>query len=155
MHTPPTRRSTTCSTPTTAGDGPGATHASTHVAYAADTLAEAQDALRAAMPGWLATTTQYARIDGAGGRDPHAYLERLLDIHPVGPPDLCVQRLTRTIATTGTRRLLLMVEGVGDAHRTLANIARLSAPRSSRSCVPSPAPGSMRVPAFDNGCCFR
>lgn len=38
-------------------------HASAHVAYVADTLTQAQHALRAAMPGWLSTTAQYLRID--------------------------------------------------------------------------------------------
>jgi alkanesulfonate monooxygenase SsuD/methylene tetrahydromethanopterin reductase-like flavin-dependent oxidoreductase (luciferase family) len=109
--------------------GPDPTHASTHVAYVADTPGEARDALRAAMPGWLATTAQYTRVDGAAGpaRDPHAYLEHLLQIHPVGPPDLCVQRLTRTMTATGVRRLLLMVEGVGHPDRAEASIARLGA----------------------------
>jgi hypothetical protein len=104
-------------------------HASTHVAYVADTVGQAQAALRAAMPGWLATTAQYTRVDGAAGaaRDPHAYLEHLLDIHPVGPPERCIQRLTRTLATTGARRLLRMVEGAGDPDRTRATIARLGA----------------------------
>jgi hypothetical protein len=108
---------------------PSLTHASTAVAYVADTMAEAQAALRAAMPGWLATTAQYTRIDAAAGpaRDPHVYLEHLLNIHPVGPPALCVQRLIQTMATTGVRRLLLMVEGAGDRKRTEANIARLGA----------------------------
>jgi alkanesulfonate monooxygenase SsuD/methylene tetrahydromethanopterin reductase-like flavin-dependent oxidoreductase (luciferase family) len=106
---------------------PSPLHASTHVAHVADTVEEARDALRAAMPGWLATTAQYTRIDGAArpSRDPHAYLEHLLDIHPVGPPDLCVERLSRTLAATGLHRVLLMVEGAGDPDRTLANIARL------------------------------
>jgi alkanesulfonate monooxygenase SsuD/methylene tetrahydromethanopterin reductase-like flavin-dependent oxidoreductase (luciferase family) len=104
-------------------------HAGAHLAYVADTIADAHARLRAAMPGWLATTSQYLRIDGTAGpaRDPHAYLQRLLDIHPVGPPALCQQRLTDVITATGVRRLLLMVEGAGDPDRTLINIARLGA----------------------------
>ena len=106
-------------------------HASAHLAYVADTLTQAHDVLRAAMPSWLSTTVQYVRIDATTGgstgpaRDPHAYLEHLLGIHPVGPAELCVRRLAATVATTGVRRLLLMVEGAGDPDRTLANIARL------------------------------
>jgi alkanesulfonate monooxygenase SsuD/methylene tetrahydromethanopterin reductase-like flavin-dependent oxidoreductase (luciferase family) len=105
----------------------GVPHTSAHVAYVADTQAEARDALRASMPGWLATTAQYVRIDASPGpaRDPHAYLQHLLDIHPVGPPSLCVRRLAEAVETTGVRRLLLMVEGAGDRDTTLANIARL------------------------------
>ena len=105
----------------------GAAHGSAHVAFVADTQTEAEAALRAAMPAWLATTAAYQRIDGSSGpaRDPHAYLEHLLDIHPVGPPQLCIRRLTEAIATTGVRRLLLMVEGTGDPAATLDNITRL------------------------------
>jgi alkanesulfonate monooxygenase SsuD/methylene tetrahydromethanopterin reductase-like flavin-dependent oxidoreductase (luciferase family) len=105
----------------------GLPHASAHVAFVADTREQAEDVLLAAMPGWLATTAQYQRIDGATGpaRDPHAYLEHLLDIHPVGPPALCVQRLAQAVVTTGARRLLLMVEGAGDPARAVANIGRL------------------------------
>jgi alkanesulfonate monooxygenase SsuD/methylene tetrahydromethanopterin reductase-like flavin-dependent oxidoreductase (luciferase family) len=107
----------------------GLPHASAHLAYVADTRAQAHAVLRATMPAWLATTSQYRRIDGGTGpaRDPHTYLRHLLDIHPVGPPALCVQRLTETIAATGAHRLLLMVEGAGDPARTLANINRLGA----------------------------
>jgi alkanesulfonate monooxygenase SsuD/methylene tetrahydromethanopterin reductase-like flavin-dependent oxidoreductase (luciferase family) len=136
---------------------PGAiAHASAHVAQVADTRAEAGDVLRAAMPGWLATTAQYVRIDGSTGpvRDPRAYVEHLLDIHPVGPPQLCVQRLTDAMAATGARRLLLMVEGAGDPAKTLANIARLGAdvlPQLRRWPAGSPVPAT----AFDNGCHFR
>jgi alkanesulfonate monooxygenase SsuD/methylene tetrahydromethanopterin reductase-like flavin-dependent oxidoreductase (luciferase family) len=114
----------------TDGHGPaGRPHASAHVAYVADTLTEARAALRAAMPGWLSTTAQYVRIDNSTGptRDPDAYLQHLLDIHPVGPPHLCIRRLTGTVATTGASRLLLMVEGAGNHADTVANIARLGA----------------------------
>jgi alkanesulfonate monooxygenase SsuD/methylene tetrahydromethanopterin reductase-like flavin-dependent oxidoreductase (luciferase family) len=104
-------------------------HASAHLAYVADTLTEAEGALRAAMPAWLASTREYVRIDGStpAERDLDAYLERLMSIHPVGPPDLCRERLAATIATTGAKRILLMVEGAGDPELTRANIQRLGA----------------------------
>jgi alkanesulfonate monooxygenase SsuD/methylene tetrahydromethanopterin reductase-like flavin-dependent oxidoreductase (luciferase family) len=104
-------------------------HASAHLAYVADTQAEATNALRDAMPEWLASTREYVRIDGSAPkeRDLGAYLDRLLAIHPVGPPDLCRERLAATIATTGVKRILLMVEGAGDPGRTRANIERLGA----------------------------
>jgi hypothetical protein len=108
---------------------PDVGHSSTHVAYVADTHAEAQHVLCAAMPDWLATTAEYVRIDATTTptRNPHGYLEHLLDIHPVGSPDLCARRLADTVATTGARRLLLMVEGAGIPARTLTNLARLGA----------------------------
>ncbi|GIE98648.1 LLM class flavin-dependent oxidoreductase [Paractinoplanes rishiriensis] len=104
-------------------------HVSAHVGYVAGTVGAAQEALRAAMPGWLASTGEYVRIDGTARprRDLDAYLQRLLNLHPVGTVELCVDRLAETVAVTGVRHLLLMVEGAGDAERTLANIARLGA----------------------------
>ncbi len=125
-----------------------AEHGSAHVAYVADTLEEARATLRRSMPGWLATTAQYRRIDGSTGpaRDPGAYVEHLLDIHPVGPPDLCVQRLVEAVTVTGVRRLLLMVEGAGDRDLTCANIARLGA---------QVIPELMARTAFDNGHRFQ
>jgi alkanesulfonate monooxygenase SsuD/methylene tetrahydromethanopterin reductase-like flavin-dependent oxidoreductase (luciferase family) len=102
-------------------------HAAAHLAYVADTTRAAEDALRAAMPAWLAGTAGYVRIDGSTGpvRDPHEYLRHLMAIHPVGPPEVCVRRLTGSLAATGVRRILLMVEGAGDPAATLENIARL------------------------------
>ncbi len=42
-----------------------------------------------------------------------AYIGQLLAIHPVGPPERCVRRLGATVAATGVRHLLLMVEAGG------------------------------------------
>jgi hypothetical protein len=103
------------------------------------------------MPGWLSATAQYVRIDDSSPgpvRDPHAYLEHLLHIHPVGPPDLCVTRLADAMATTGVRRLLLMVEGAGNQDRTLANIARLGAeviPRLRHTPCPTSSHADSRI----------
>ena len=116
---------------------PGLPHASAHLAYVADSRAEAERVLRASLPGWLARTREYTRLDGTRpDRDLDAYLEHLLRISPVGTPDECVDRLNQVIAETGTRRLLLMVEAAGDPHLTRANIRRLAVevlPRLSAS----------------------
>jgi alkanesulfonate monooxygenase SsuD/methylene tetrahydromethanopterin reductase-like flavin-dependent oxidoreductase (luciferase family) len=112
----------------TAGGGSAdAPHAAAHLAYVADTTAAARATLRATMPGWLATTAGYRRIDDSPppDRDPHTYLNRLLDMHPVGNPQHCIARLHDAVAATGIRRLLLMVEGAGDPVATLENIHRL------------------------------
>ncbi|HWG98191.1 MAG TPA: LLM class flavin-dependent oxidoreductase [Pilimelia sp.] len=110
-------------------DPAGVPHASAHLAYVADCGRRAVDDLRAAMPAWLATTAQYVRLDGTAGpaRDLDAYLAHLLEIHPVGDPAECVERLAASLAATGVRRLLLMVEGAGDPVRTTESIARLGA----------------------------
>ncbi|WP_432842057.1 LLM class flavin-dependent oxidoreductase [Dactylosporangium sp. CA-092794] len=110
-----------------ASGGTTAGHVSAHLAFVADSVAEAESALRRAMPGWLRAAQATVRIDGSPPprRDPAAYLDHLLATHPVGPPQRCARRLRATLAATGVRRLLLMVEGGGDPRRTLANINRL------------------------------
>lgn len=115
---------------TAAGHDPtGVAHASAHLTFVADTTDLAEKALRAAMPGWLARTGEYRRVDGnpPRRRDLSAYLDRLLAIHPVGPPRRCLDRLTTTLDVTGAHRLLLMVEGTGDPGRTVDGIHRLGA----------------------------
>jgi hypothetical protein len=82
----------------------------------------------APLSGWLARTGEYVRLDSQRGRrDVDAYVAQLLAIHPVGTPRRCVERLTASLAATGANRLLLMVEGAGDADLTLTNITRLGA----------------------------
>ncbi|MEV4755936.1 LLM class flavin-dependent oxidoreductase [Micromonospora sp. NPDC049559] len=110
-------------------DPAGVAHASAHLAHVADTDEAARDAVRAALPGLLAGVGAYVRIDGSAPRtpDPEGYLRRLLELHPVGGPRLCRERLAATVAATGVRHLLLMVEGAGDRAATLENIARLGA----------------------------
>ncbi|MEO3924906.1 LLM class flavin-dependent oxidoreductase [Micromonosporaceae bacterium B7E4] len=115
---------------TAAGHDSGGTgHVSTHLAYVADTVDEAEKHLREAVPEWLARTREYVRIDGSppAHRDLDAYLEHLLAIHPIGPPERCVHRLTETLAGTGVRHLMLMVEAGGHPDRTREVIARLGA----------------------------
>jgi alkanesulfonate monooxygenase SsuD/methylene tetrahydromethanopterin reductase-like flavin-dependent oxidoreductase (luciferase family) len=117
-------------------------HLAAAVAQVADTTAEAQACLRAAMPPWLERGIgDYVSI--APGprprRDPRAYVEHLLQIHPVGTPEHCAERLAASAERTGIRRFLLMVEGSSDHGRTLDNIARLGAevaPRLNQSQRP-------------------
>ncbi|MEN3614887.1 LLM class flavin-dependent oxidoreductase [Plantactinospora sp. ZYX-F-223] len=132
MHVDDTAKAATldryAETATAAGrDATAPEHVSAHLAYVADTVAEAEKELRDTLPGWLARTREYVRVDGSppAHRDLDAYLDHLLAIHPVGPADRCVSRLTGTVATTGARRLMLMVEAAGEPDRTLANIRRL------------------------------
>jgi alkanesulfonate monooxygenase SsuD/methylene tetrahydromethanopterin reductase-like flavin-dependent oxidoreductase (luciferase family) len=112
-----------------AGHGvPGAPHSSAHLAYVADTRAQAEAVLRASLPGWLSRTREYTRLDGTRpDRDLDDYLDLLLRISPIGSADECVDRLNRALAVTGARRLLLMVEAAGSPDLTRANIRRLGA----------------------------
>jgi alkanesulfonate monooxygenase SsuD/methylene tetrahydromethanopterin reductase-like flavin-dependent oxidoreductase (luciferase family) len=122
-------------------------HVGTVVCHLADSRAEAQAELRAAMPAWIGR--------GVGGyvslspeprprRDPRAYVEHLLAIHPVGTPEQCAERLAATFERTGLRHLILMVEGAGDPRRTRENIARLATEVVPRLQGQVPAPVERR-----------
>jgi alkanesulfonate monooxygenase SsuD/methylene tetrahydromethanopterin reductase-like flavin-dependent oxidoreductase (luciferase family) len=105
-------------------------HLAAAVCHIADSRAEAEADLRAPMTAWIR--------EGVGGyvsissmprpaRDPDAYVERLLTMHPVGTPEQCVDRLRESAERTGIRRILLMVEGTGDPGRTRETVLRLGA----------------------------
>ncbi|SFF34730.1 Flavin-dependent oxidoreductase, luciferase family (includes alkanesulfonate monooxygenase SsuD and methylene tetrahydromethanopterin reductase) [Actinacidiphila alni] len=105
-------------------------HVSAGVAQVADTRADAVETLLKSMPGWLARGLGAHRtVDGSARamRDPHDYTEMLCDLHPVGPPRLCADRLAATAERTGITRFALLVEGSGDLTATLENVARLGA----------------------------
>jgi len=100
-----------------------------HLAYVADTVEEARATVMPTLTEWVGRTSEYVRIDGStgSGRDPAAYAQRLLDLHPVGDPELCVDRLRRSTEVTGASRLLLAVEAAGERKRVLQSIRRLAA----------------------------
>lgn len=103
-------------------------HVSANLAYVADSRAAAETVLRASLPGWLARTREYTRLDGTRpDRDLDTYLEHLLRISPIGTPTECVDRLNQVIAVSGAQRLLLMVEAAGEPDLTRTNIERLGA----------------------------
>jgi alkanesulfonate monooxygenase SsuD/methylene tetrahydromethanopterin reductase-like flavin-dependent oxidoreductase (luciferase family) len=103
-------------------------HASAHLAQVADSDDEAADIVRGSLPALLDGTRQYVRIDGSppAHRDLVAYTEHLISIGAVGTPETCRQRLAASVAATGARHVLLMVEAAGDPHRVLTNIADLA-----------------------------
>ena len=103
-------------------------HLAAAVCHLADSRAEAEADLRAAMPAWIRR--------GVGGyicisptapppRDPDAYVEHLLQIHPVGTAEQCIDRLRNSAERTGIRRVVLLVEGTGDPRRTRETVLRL------------------------------
>lgn len=120
-------------------DPDAAGHLAAAVAQVADTTAEARACLRAAMPPWLERGVgEYVSIAGPRPRrDPRAYVEHLLRIHPVGTPERCAERLAASAERTGVRRFLLMVEGAGDHDRTMESIARIGAEVAPRLDQPS------------------
>ncbi|MGK5671299.1 LLM class flavin-dependent oxidoreductase [Micromonospora sp. URMC 106] len=114
----------------THGHDPGAVaHASAHLAHVEEADEPAARVIRAGLPALLAGTREYVRLDGApaGRRDLGAYVDHLIDIHPVGSPRRCREALALAAALPGVRHLLLMVEGAGGRDRTLEAIARVAA----------------------------
>ncbi|MEV5506139.1 LLM class flavin-dependent oxidoreductase [Streptomyces orinoci] len=105
-------------------------HVSAGVLQIADRRAEAAETLKKAMPGWLQQGLgAHVTVDGRVRRmrDPYAYTELLCELHAVGPPRLCADRLAATAERTGIRRFALLAEGCGDLAGTEENLRRLGA----------------------------
>jgi alkanesulfonate monooxygenase SsuD/methylene tetrahydromethanopterin reductase-like flavin-dependent oxidoreductase (luciferase family) len=105
-------------------------HLAAAVCHIADSRAEAEADLRTAMPAWIRQGVGgYVSISPAPrpARDVDAYVEHLLQIHPIGPPEQCVDRLRASAEGTGIHRVLLMVEGTGNPQRTRETVLRLGA----------------------------
>ncbi|MDK1474862.1 LLM class flavin-dependent oxidoreductase [Streptomyces sp. 549] len=103
-------------------------HVSAGVVQVADTREEAVETLTKAMPGWLRLGLgAHVTVDGRerAMRDPLAYTELLTELHPVGPPAWCADRLAATAERTGVSRFALLVEGSGDLAATERNVGRL------------------------------
>ncbi|GHF13365.1 LLM class flavin-dependent oxidoreductase [Streptomyces morookaense] len=105
-------------------------HVSAGVVQIADRREEAAETLLKAMPGWLHKgLSAHVTVDGRtrAMRDPHAYTELLCELHPVGSPRLCAERLSATAERTGITRFALLAEGSGDLAATEENLRRLGA----------------------------
>ncbi|MCK1797512.1 LLM class flavin-dependent oxidoreductase [Streptomyces sp. XM4193] len=106
----------------------GAPHVSVGVVQIADRREDAVEALTKAMPGWFRDGLgAYVTVDGRARamRDPLAYTELLSELHPVGTPELCAERLSATAERTGIRHFALLAEGTGDLAATELNLRRL------------------------------
>ena len=82
------------------------------------------------MPGWIRTGVGgYVSLSSAPRptRDPYAYVEHLLAIHPIGTAEECVAHLRASAERTGIGTVLLMVEGTGDPARTREAVLRVGA----------------------------
>ncbi|MGW2249229.1 LLM class flavin-dependent oxidoreductase [Kitasatospora sp. NPDC001660] len=106
----------------------GRRHVAAGVAQVDDRTSTARATLLNAMPGWFEYGLGAHRtVDGRERkmRDPHQYTELLCDLHAVGTPKQCADRLLATAERTGIRRFALLAEGSGEREATLHNIARL------------------------------
>ncbi|WP_354645058.1 LLM class flavin-dependent oxidoreductase [Kitasatospora camelliae] len=105
-------------------------HVAAGVVQVDDRAAAARARLLRSMPAFFEHGLGAHRtVDGRERRmrDPHAYTELLCDLHAVGTPRQCADRLLATAERTGIRRFALLAEGSGDRAATLHNIARLGA----------------------------
>lgn len=105
-------------------------HVAAGVVQIADRCQEARETLLKTMPGWLHHgLSAHVTVDGRirRMRDPLAYTELLCDLHPVGSPRLCADRLAATRERTGIGRFALLAEGSGDLAATEENLRRLGA----------------------------
>ncbi|GAA2839540.1 LLM class flavin-dependent oxidoreductase [Nonomuraea rubra] len=112
------------------GGGTGAGHVAAGLAYVADSTEEAVRELKAAMPAWLGPgLAGYVPVDDRPRkvRDADEYVDLLTRIHPVGSAAHCAETLLRTAENTGIEHFVLLVEGLGEHERTLANIRRFGA----------------------------
>ncbi|WP_349876479.1 LLM class flavin-dependent oxidoreductase [Micromonospora sp. HUAS YX12] len=108
-------------------DGSRAPHGSVHLAHVEDTDMAAARTVRDELPGLLAGTREYVRLDGTRGGPPDidAYVRKLIAEHPVGSPRRCRAAVAAAAALPGVRHLLFLVEVTGDRATTLRTIARL------------------------------
>ncbi|MDT0341398.1 LLM class flavin-dependent oxidoreductase [Streptomyces litchfieldiae] len=112
-----------------AGQDTEAEHVSAGVVQVGDSQSEAVEVLRRALPGWLRQgLAAHRTVDDRARtmRDPLAYTELLCELHPVGPPQLCADRLAATAERTGITRFALLVEGSGELAATERNVRRLA-----------------------------
>ncbi|RKN40962.1 LLM class flavin-dependent oxidoreductase [Streptomyces hoynatensis] len=128
-------------------------HVSAGVVQVGDSHTEAVETLRGALPGWLRQgLAAHQTFDGRprAMRDPLAYTELLSELHPVGDPRLCADRLAATAERTGISRFALLVEGSGDTAATELNVRRLAdevLPLLPPAAEGAAAPDSLSSPA--------
>lgn len=107
-----------------------APHVSTVLCQVGDDRREAERAVLGSLPGWLGPGLAAHRpVDGRARarKDPVAYAERLCEIHPVGGPAECADRLAEGIRRTGVSHVIMLVEATGTPERTLENLQRIGA----------------------------
>nr|CEL20464.1 alkanal monooxygenase (luciferase) [Kibdelosporangium sp. MJ126-NF4]CTQ97689.1 alkanal monooxygenase (luciferase) [Kibdelosporangium sp. MJ126-NF4] len=115
----------------TAAGGRASGHIGAALAHVADSRAQAEAELRAAMPSWLGPGLKgYVTVDDRPRKphDPAGYTEHLIRISPVGTAEDCLEHLRR--GTSGVEHHILMVDACGDPQTTRRTIERLGEARS-------------------------
>ncbi|MFD9957773.1 LLM class flavin-dependent oxidoreductase [Amycolatopsis sp. NPDC058986] len=114
--------------------GDGYAHGMALFAHVADTPDEARRVMRRAAGEFVLANSRYrplVDVPRRGDHDaPHEQVvdrltESALATHPVGAPEVCVERLVGQIRESGARRVLCQVEVAGEHDCVLANVKRM------------------------------
>ncbi|MBB5916924.1 alkanesulfonate monooxygenase SsuD/methylene tetrahydromethanopterin reductase-like flavin-dependent oxidoreductase (luciferase family) [Nocardia transvalensis] len=112
----------------------GYAHGAALFTHVADDPGEARRVMRRAAGEFVRASQNYRLLLDvpqrvSGDVPPEHVIDGLTDsalaTHPVGPPDVCVDRLVNQIRVSGCRRILCQVEISGDHDSVLANVKRL------------------------------
>ncbi|GAA4545685.1 LLM class flavin-dependent oxidoreductase [Amycolatopsis samaneae] len=112
----------------------GYAHGMALFTHVADDSEEARRVMRRAAGEFVLANERYQPLLDVPRRvDPATPRERIVDgltesalaTHPVGPPEVCVERLVGQIRESGARRVLCQVEVSGEHDSVLANVKRL------------------------------
>jgi len=99
------------------------------VGYVADSQEAAQQVVCTTLPPWLAASAEayiYLRPEDSRREDVDAFLQMILQHHPVGTPEYCIERLAKTMERTGLQHCMITLEVAGDRQRSCENIERFA-----------------------------
>lgn len=104
-------------------------HSAAVLAHVTDSVAEAERVVYERLaPVFTSGFGEYVLLEEYGGPRPapDELAAGLLADQPIGPPEVCVERLTALIRAGGAGQVLLHVESAGERDAVLANVERLA-----------------------------
>lgn len=105
-------------------------HSAAVLAHVTDSVAEAEQVVRERLsPIFASGYAEYVLLEEYGGArpTPEELAAGILARQPIGPPEVCAQRLAALVREGGAGRVLLHVESAGERDAVLANVERLAA----------------------------
>jgi alkanesulfonate monooxygenase SsuD/methylene tetrahydromethanopterin reductase-like flavin-dependent oxidoreductase (luciferase family) len=104
-------------------------HAWAVVGYVADNRQEAQQLLQTTLQPWLTASLQsyiFLRPEDRHQESVETFLHLILQHHPIGTPEYCIEQLSTTMERTGLRHVMIMLEAPANRQRSLENINRFA-----------------------------
>lgn len=104
-------------------------HSAAVLAHVTDSVAEAERVVYERLaPVFASGFGEYVLLEEYGGSrpTPDEMAAGFLADQPIGPPEMCVERLTALIREGGAGQVLLHVESAGERDAVLANVERLA-----------------------------